>query len=587
MSQNQELADRFQEMAVLLEITGANAFRVNANTRVARALESLSSDVSSLAGDSKALEAIDGIGKSSAAKIIEFLDTGEITDLIALRNEVPDGLIEVMAVPGLGPKTVRRLWQELEIESIDDLKTAVEDGSLEALPRMGAKTIANIAEAIEFMESSGGRIRLGTAMPIAERILSVLRDLDDVEQIEYAGSLRRGRDTIGDIDILLCSTNPNAVSETFRTMDGVTKVLVGGETKSSVRLEDGVQVDLRVVQANAFGAALLYFTGSKEHNVVLRERAIARTMRLNEYGLFPDDGEKAPPQSRGIEPVAAETEEEIYSALDLPWIPPELREDRGEFDHELPKDLIKDSDIRAELHAHTTASDGHLTIEELAEAAKAAGRKILAITDHSRSSPQANGLDVDRLKQHIEDVREADQAIKGITLLTGSEVDIHADGSLDYEDDILAMLDVVVASPHASLRQDPATATKRLCAAARHPLVSVLGHPTGRLILERKGLEPDIDALIAAAIEGNTALEINANPYRLDLRDIHVRAAVEAGALLAINCDVHKADQFEFIRYGIATARRGWLRAQSCVNTWTPKKLLAWLNPSSCESPSS
>ncbi len=239
------------------------------------------------------------------------------------------------------------------------------------------------------------------------------------------------------------------------------------------------------------------------------------------------------------------------------------------------------------MHAHTTASDGHLTIEELAKAAKAAGRKILAITDHSRSSPQANGLDVDRLKQHIDDVREADQAIKGITLLTGSEVDIHVDGSLDYEDDILAMLDVVVASPHASLRQDPATATKRLCAAARHPLVSVLGHPTGRLILERKGLEPDIDALIAAAIEGNTALEINANPYRLDLRDIHVRAAVEAGALIAINCDVHKGNQFEFIRYGIATARRGWLRAQSCVNTWTTKKLLAWLNPSSCESPSS
>jgi len=325
----------------------------------------------------------------------------------------------------------------------------------------------------------------------------------------------------------------------------------------------------------------MYFTGSKEHNVVLRERAIARGMRLNEYGLFPDDGEEGTPQSRGVEPVAAADEESIYAALEMPYVPPELREDRGEFDREIPADLITEEAIRTELHAHTTESDGLLTIEELARAAKAAGRKILAITDHSRSSPQANGLDADRLKRHAEAVREANEHIKGITLLAGSEVDIHADGSLDYDEEILAMLDVVVASPHAALRQEPAKATARLCAAARHPLVSVLGHPTGRLINERKGLQPDIDQLLAAAIEGNTALEINANPYRLDLRDIHVRAAVEAGALIAINCDVHKEDQFAFLRYGVTTARRGWLRAPSCVNTWTEKKLLAWLNPGS------
>ena len=581
MSANLELAQRFQEMATLLEITGANAFRVNAHTRVARALENLASDVSTLASDPKALEAIDGIGKSSAAKIVEYLDTGEISELDALRDKVPDGLIEVLAIPGLGPKTVGRLWNELGIESVDELKKAIGDGTLEALPRMGAKTIANIAEAIEFMESSGGRIRLGTAMPMANSIIESLRALKGVKKIEYAGSLRRGKDTIGDIDILLCSEEPATASEAFQTMDRVTKVLVAGNTKSSVRLKDGVQVDLRVVEADAFGAALLYFTGSKEHNVVLRERAIARSLRLNEYGLFPDDGKKEPPQTRGIKPVASGSEEEIYAALDLPWIPPELREDRGEFEHAPPEDLIDASVIRTELHAHTTASDGELTIEQLAQAAKDAGRTILAITDHSRSSAQANGLDVDRLKRHSEDVRKANERIKGITLLAGSEVDIHADGSLDYEDDILASLDVVVASPHASLRQDPAKATKRLCAAARHPLVSVLGHPTGRLINERKGLEPDIDALIAAALEGNTALEINANPYRLDLRDVHVRRAAEAGALIAINCDVHAAEHFQFLNYGISTARRGWLRSPMCVNTWSPKKLLSWLNPES------
>ena len=581
MSVNHELAKRFEEMAALLEIIGANAFRVNAHTRVARALENLSTDVSLIAQEPKALEKIEGIGKSSAAKIVEYLQNGEISDLNDLRREIPDGLIDVLGIPGLGPKTVGRLWKELHIESLDDLKAAITDGSLEALPRMGAKTITNIAEAIEFMESSGGRIRLGTAMPLAQRIIETLAQLKGVKRIEHAGSLRRGRDTIGDVDILLSTTQRELASTTFQTMEGVSKVLVAGETKSSVRLKDGVQVDLRVVEDDAFGAALLYFTGSKEHNVVLRERAIARSMRLNEYGLFPDDGKKETPQSRGINPVAKAKESEIYAALELPWIPPELREDRGEFQQPIPEDLIEESDICTELHAHTTASDGRLSIEELAEAAKAAGRWFLAITDHSRSSPQANGLDVDRLKRHAAKIREANEVIEGITLLAGSEVDIHIDGSLDYEDDILAMLDVVVASPHASLRQAPKIATKRLCAAARHPLVSVIGHPTGRLINERKGLQPDMDALIDAAKEGNTALEINANPYRLDLRDVHVRAATEAGALIAINCDVHKAEHFGFLRYGISTARRGWLRAPSCVNTWTEKKLLSWLNPGS------
>jgi DNA polymerase (family 10) len=580
MSMNEDIAKIFEELATLLELTGANGFRVNAHSKVARVVEGLTSDLGELARTDdaiKSLEAIDGIGKSSAQKIVEFAAQGTVTELEKLRASVPDGLREVMKVPGLGPKTVRRLWQEAEIESIQDLEAAIDDGRLEALPRMGRKTIDNIRESIDFMKTAGDRRRLGTAMPIAERLVAAMQAIPGVRKVAYAGSLRRGQETIGDLDLLVTTTDPKAANEAFRTQSGVTKILVAGETKSSVRLEDGIQVDLRVVPEEVWGAALMYFTGSKDHNVALRERAIGRGLRLNEYGLFPDDGEDGPPQQRGVTAIASATETEIYEALDLPWIPPELRVDRDEFDLEVPDDLITVDAIHAELHSHTTASDGRLTIDELAVAARTAGRTILAITDHSRSSAQANGLDEARLRRHVEAIREADARIEGIRLLAGSEVDIHADGSLDYDDDVLALLDVVVASPHASLRQDPAAATARLCAAARHPLVSIIGHPTGRLIGTRKGLEPDIEKVIAAAIEGGTALEINANPYRLDLRDIHVRAAVDAGCLIAINTDAHRAEHLAFIRYGVMTGRRGRLRNPGCVNTWPDQRLLDWL----------
>lgn len=561
MSLNTDLAVCFEEMATLLVLTGANAFRVNAHTRVARAIEELATP---LPNDLAALQAIDGIGASSAKKILEFIETDEILELHTLRAKVPRGLTNVLRVPGLGAKTVRRLWTELGVESVADLKQVLADGRVADMDRMGAKTVQNLVDAIAFMESSGGRIRLGLATTLSENIRSALAD--GTTKNAAAGSLRRGKDTIGDIDVLVAGTDPAAISATFESMRNVTKVIVSGETKSSVRLEDGVQADLRVVDEHAFGAALLYFTGSKEHNVKLRERAISMGLRLNEYGLF-----------RGEENIACATEEEIYAALDLPFIPPELREDRGEFTREIPSDLIRVEDIRSDLHTHTTASDGKLSIDELAENAKAAGRRVLAITDHSRSSAHAGGLSIDALLEHASAIREANDRIEGITLLAGSEVDIHKDGSLDYPDEILAQLDVVVASPHAALRQDSDAATKRLVAVALHPLVNVIGHPTGRLINERRGLEPDMSKVIAAAIEGNTALEINANPYRLDLRDTHVRAAADAGALISINCDVHQAGQFDHVRFGVATARRGWLTAPQCINTWDETTLLAWL----------
>jgi len=580
MSSNEDIGAIFEEMATLLELTGANGFRVNAHTKVARVVEGLSSDLGEVARGEKALtelQKIDGIGKSSAEKIVAFVGTGTVPELDELRAEVPDGLRTVMQVPGLGPKTVRRFWQEASVESLADLEAALDDGRLEALPRMGRKTLDNIRASIEFMKSAGDRRRLGDALPLAERVVAVMEAVPGMRRVAWAGSLRRGQETIGDIDILVSTDDPEAASTAFREQPGVSRVLVAGETKSSVRLEEGIQVDLRVVPEEVWGATLMYFTGSKDHNVALRERAIARGLRLNEYGLFPEDDEATPPQQRGIAPVAASTEAEIYEALELPWIPPELRVDRDEFDRPIPGDLVTVEAIRAELHSHTTASDGKLSIDELAAAAMAGGREILAITDHSRSSAQANGLDVDRLRRHADAIREADARIDGIRLLAGSEVDIHADGSLDYEDDVLAMLDVVVASPHASLRQEPAVATARLCAAARHPLVSIIGHPTGRIIGSRKGLEPDIEAVIAAAIEGGTALEINSNPLRLDLRDIHVRAAVEAGCLISINTDAHRAEHLEFIRYGVLTGRRGRLEAEGCINTWAPDRLLAWL----------
>ena len=436
---------------------------------------------------------------------------------------------------------------------------------------MGAKTVENIKESIQFAARSAERVTLGRALPIAQEIIERLRAVKGTERVVYAGSLRRGRETIGDVDILATTTDPQAISRAFQAMQDVVKVLAAGTTKSSVRLQSGLQVDLRVIEPKSFGAALMYFTGSKQHNITMRARAIKKKLRLNEYGLFPTDDPS--PQAAA---VAAGTEQEIYAALDLPWIPPELREDRGELEAQLPQ-LIELSDIKSELHAHTVASDGHFTIETLAREARARGFHTVAVTDHSKSSAQANGLSPDRLREHIEAVREADSRLEGITILAGSEVDILADGHLDYDDDLLAELDIVVASPHTTLRQEPKVATHRLVTAIKHPLVHVLGHPTGRMINRREGLHPDINALIEAAVEHDTALEINANYLRLDLRDIHIKAAVEAGAMLAINTDAHSPDHFDYLRYGIMTARRGWLSAERCINTWSKKKLGEWL----------
>ncbi|MEK6702390.1 MAG: DNA polymerase/3'-5' exonuclease PolX [Planctomycetota bacterium] len=598
MSINEELAARFASVAAMLEILGEDQFRVNAMARAARSIENHPADLAGL--DRKGLLAIEGVGARVADKILEFATTGGVAEFEEIRSRVPRGLLEIMELPGVGPKTVGMFWREANVTDIAGLERIIADGSILKLPRMGGKTVEKIRQSLAFGRTASERLAVGIVLPLAERIVGRLRAMPGVVRCEYAGSLRRGRETVGDIDVLVeAGVEGTQISRAFRELPEVKQILAAGDSKSSARMaitmgssrwgsggsgggtDDAtptVQVDLRVVPPGRFGAAWMYFTGSKEHNVQLRERAQKMGLTLNEYGLFRavPEGEKREWATEA--PIAAATEEEVFKSLGVPWVPPEIREAAGELQLEATPRLIELADIKAELHAHTTASDGRLSIEELATKAKERGFHTIAVTDHSRSSAQANGLSVERLLQHVEDVHKTRETVKGIRILAGSEVDIHADGTLDYEDDVLRKLDVVVASPHTALSQDEETCTARLVRAIRHPLVHILGHPTGRLVNRRKGLNPRMAELVAAARECNVALEVNSHWLRLDLRDIHVREAVTAGCLIAIDCDVHDGEDFENLRFGVTTARRGWLTPEQCVNAWGAERLGKWLD---------
>jgi DNA polymerase (family X) len=602
MSINEDLAQTLDSMASMLDLLGEDAFKVNAHRRAARLIRDLPSDAAELAKDRAALLALPGVGPKLADKVVEFAGTGRIAEHDELLARVPPGVLALLEVPGLGPKTVRAMWQQAGITDVAGLERAIADGSILSLPRMGDKAVAKIREALAFMKQSGQRLWLGRALEVAGWAIERLGTHPGVSRVCLAGSARRGRDTVADID-LVASLRPGhegdgeEVGELLQGLPGVVQVLAAGGAKSSVRVGLGhdlgrwkpqgqgdgegagpsIQVDLRTCPEAAFGATLLDLTGSKDHNIRLRERAHARGLTLNEWGLFRDEPGKGPPHERGATPLAARTEEDVYAALGLPWIPPEVREDRGEFDHQGAWALLEVGQVRAELHAHTTASDGSLSIEELAREAKRRGFHTIAVTDHSQSSVQANGLKPDRLLRHIEAVRLANEAVGGITILAGAEVDIHADGSLDYDDALLDRLDVVVASPHTALSQEPAACTKRLLRALAHPLVNILGHPTGRLINRRAGLSPDMEQITSAAAEYGVALEINAHWMRLDLRDSHVRLAIDRGCLIAVDCDVHDTDDFDNLALGVATARRGWVTKERCVNTWPAPRLHAWL----------
>ncbi len=603
---NDQLARLFQQMADGLELLGANRFKVISFQRAARVLGEMPEDVASFT--EQELTEIEGIGKGTAQRIAEFLKTGSIDEHQKIVADVPPGLFRVLGIPGLGPKTVKQLWDEAQVTDLQTLTAALGSGQLEKLKGFGKKKIENIQKNLAFMQTAVQRTRLGSALPLAEAVVAFLRQIEQVQRCDFAGSLRRGKETIGDIDILCAADSEHAskIMDHFTGMDIVADVIVKGQTKASVRADSergGIQIDLRVVAPESYGPALMYFTGSKEHNVRLRERAQTLGYTLNEYALSVVEGaDKNPPQpptpkprdrhpavppknaaapSNTTAPDADAYEAPIYQALGLAWVPPELREDRGELAlaeaGELPQ-LITADDIRAELHAHTTASDGVWSEVELVEAAIERGFHTVAITDHSRSQFQANGLDADRLREHIELIRMvADRYKDRIRVLAGSEVDILSDGSLDYPDKLLAKLDIVVASPHAALSQDPDKATARLLRAIDNPYVTILGHPTGRLVGKREGLSPDMPRLYAAAAKRGIAMEVNANHYRLDLRDTHARAALAAGVKLAINTDAHGPADLDQLRYGLFTARRAGATRNDVVNCLGPDQLATWI----------
>ena len=585
MSQtNAKLSRIFQQMADVLEVLGANRFKVIAFQKAARVLGELTDDVASM--DSKELRSIEGIGKGMADRIEEFVQTGSLPEAVELFDKVPAGVIKMLDIPGLGPKTVSILWNEAGLEDIASLTKALDTGELEDLKGFGKKKIENIKKNLAFAQQAGKRAKIGQAMPLALWFVEELGKLKQVKRINYAGSLRRGKETIGDLDLLVEAkpSDAPAIMDAFVSLDVVADVIAKGETKSSIRTDEasgggGMQVDLRVVPAESYGAALMYFTGSKEHNVKMRERAISMKMKLNEWGLTKQDSDKS---------VAGKTEEDVFKKLKLAWVPPELREDRGEItlaesshkagDATAGPPLVELSDIRSDLHMHTTASDGTWTIEELALAAAERGYHTVAITDHSKGQVQANGLSDARLEKHITAIRKvADKLKSKITILAGSEVDIHADGTLDYPDSLLKELDVVVASPHAALSQDPAKCTKRFLKAMENPYITIMGHPTGRLIGRREGLSPDMSELFKAAAERDIAMEINANHWRLDLRDTHARAAIAAGVKLSINTDAHGPADLDQLQYGILAARRAGATKKDIINCTAKAALAKWI----------
>lgn len=566
---NKDVAEIFSNIADLLEIKGEKVFRVNSYRRVARTIKDLTTDIEQFAERGE-LDSLPGIGKSTAEKIQEYLDNGAVSLHQELLESIPAELPSLLKISGLGPKRIALIWHELGVECLADLKETIETGRLESLKGMGAKSVKQIAEAIAFAEQSEGRTPLGLAWPLALELAAEMRKVESVKRVVIGGSVRRGCETIGDIDLLCESNEGERVVGAFTLLPQVKRILAAGTTKGSVLVErrDGVdvQVDCRVVPGESFGAALQYFTGSKEHNVRLRELAAKRDWKLNEWGLF-----------AGERRLAGNEEPGIYTKLGLPAIPPEMREDRGEFDIDEIDPLIELADVRGDLHLHTTASDGTADVAEMAEAAAAIGYEYIAITDHSKSSTIANGLSIDLMWRHIEKIRNLNKTLDSITLLIGCECDILSDGRLDYPDTLLAACDLVVASVHTAMKQPRNRVTGRVLDAMASPYVHIIGHPTGRLLNRREPMDLDMEAIIKRAAETNTALEMNASWQRLDLKDQHARMARDAGVMLAISTDAHSVAQFDQMKYGVVTARRAWVRPRDVLNTRYLPALREWI----------
>jgi DNA polymerase (family 10) len=571
MMNNRELADTFTLIGDLLEIKGEIIYKTLAYRKAAENLTGLGREASEYWKEGK-LEDIPGVGKAIAEKIDELLRTGQLEFLEKLKAEVPEGLAGWLKVPGLGPKKVAMIWKELGIATLPELELAAKEGKLRGLPGMGEKSEVQILAGLESLSRRSTRIPIGRAFPLAEEIVAALKKIQGVVDAQPAGSLRRMRSTVGDLDILVAAKDSAPVMEAFTKLPGVNRVLGKGETKSSIEFHDGVRAQVWVHPPERFGTALQYATGSKDHSVRLREMALAKGLSLSEKALARTDGSGE---------ILCATEEEVYKVLGLPWIPPELREDRGEIQaakaHKLPE-LIEVKDVHADLQTHSTWSDGKLSMLEMARAAARRGMKVIAFTDHSVSLGVTGGLSMERHADQQKEIEKAQKEVgDSIRILHASEVEIKADGKLDYPDEFLATLDLVLASLHTSLRQPREKVTERVINAIRNPHVDIIGHPTGRLIPDREGADLDMEAVFAAAKESGVALEINASPFRLDLDDAHARRAKDLGIPLSINTDSHSEADFDMLPYGVAIARRAWVEKDDVINTWPAEKLLAWL----------
>ena len=561
---NFQLAKIFSEMALLLEMEDVQ-FKPKAYQKASQAIGVLPTDIEKIYQEGR-LEQISGIGKGIAKKIEEFIKTGRIKEYEKLKKECPVDLENLTAVEGLGPKMIRALYKKLKIKNLNDLEEKARSGKLRNLEGFGEKTEQNILKGIEFVRKSKGRFLLGFILPVIKEIEKDLGKLKEVEQISLAGSVRRKKETIGDADILISSSQPEKVMDYFVKMPGVIKVWGKGKTKSSVRLREGFDVDLRVVEKKSFGSALQYFTGSKEHNIQLRRIAIEKNYKLNEYGLF-----------QGKKCLASKTEKEIYKALDVDYIEPELREANGEIEaaknKSLPK-LIGYDEIQGDLHCHTDWSDGEESIFKMAQAAQKRGLKYLAITDHTGILKIAGGLSAKKLLQQKKEIEKINRQMKGIKILSGAEVNIKLDGTLDVDNQTLSKLDFVIAGVHSNFKMSKKEMTERILRAMRNKNVKVIVHPTGRIIQKRESYLLDFEKIVQEAIKTKTALEINSWPQRLDLNDENVKKAISLGAKLSINTDAHSISHFNFLEFGIATARRGWAEKKDVINSLPLEKLM-------------
>jgi DNA polymerase (family 10) len=556
---NADVAAVFEEMADLLEIEGSNPFRIRAYRNAARTLRDLPREVGAMLDEGEDLTELPGIGEDLAGKIKEVVETGTAAMLEQYRKKVPKTLTELLRIPGIGPKRVKALYHDLGIRTLDQLQKAAQDGLVRSLHGFGDKTERYILDQLKKRAGEGKRFKLAVATQYAEALIAYLRESPGVKQVVAAGSYRRDKETIGDLDLLVTAAAGSPVMDRFVSYPEVEEILVQGATKASIRLTCKLQVDVRVVPEDSYGAALQYFTGSKAHNVALRRLAQQQGLKLNEYGLF-----------KGDRSVAGATEESVYAAVGLPWIPPELRENRGEFEAaragRLPA-LVEVADLRGDLHAHTKATDGRNSMREMAEAARARGLEYLAITDHSRRLTMAKGLDQKRLFEQLEEIDRLNATLSGITLLKGIEVDILEDGTLDLPDEDLCRLDLVVGAVHSHFRLSRQKQTERILRAMDHPYFTILAHPSGRLIDERAPYDVDMARLIRHARERGCFLEVNAHPVRLDLTDTDCQMAKEEGVMLSINSDAHSVLDLEHLRYGIGQARRGWLEKKDVLNT--------------------